>query len=71
MKTITVTEEFYNSALKCADFVDRDKSTFEDFEKHVIEGKNPNEHIVYHAAIVGGWTDSLDEIVKESVEKHV
>lgn len=70
MKTITVTEEFYNSALKCADFVDRDKSTFEDFEKHIAVGKNPEEHIAYHAAVVGGWTDSLDEMIKESVEKH-
>jgi hypothetical protein len=67
MKTITVTEEFYNSALKCAAFVDGDKSTLADFEKHIAVGKNPEEHIAYHAAVVGGWTDSLDEMVIQKI----
>lgn len=60
MKKIEVTEEFYNAALKLAEYIGNSDSEAEDFEEHLAESYNPQEHIYYQASIVGGWDMEIE-----------
>jgi hypothetical protein len=60
----TVTDEFYNSALELAQYIQDQDLEWENFETFVvIDGSmDRKDHILHHAAEVGGFSDSLDEM---------
>jgi len=69
MKMIEVSPDFYNAALELANYVEQFQNEEEDFRRHIKEGNLPSGHIYSSAAIVGGWEDSIQEIVDEVEEE--
>lgn len=56
-----VTEEFYDSAMRLAECIDSDDENYNSFLVYIRNPKNdPTKHIYYDAAIVGGWTDTIE-----------
>lgn len=70
MKTIEVGMDFYNAALELASYIDNSTNEYEDFKRHIKEGHPQEQHIYNSAAIIGGWEDSIQEIV-DDVEEEV
>jgi hypothetical protein len=70
MKTIEVSEEFYNFARGLANYVDTSDSEWDSLKEFIGEGNNPEDHILYIAAVVGGWEDSFQEFV-DSINEEI
>lgn len=61
MKMIEISDEFYEAAHALAFYIDGNDEYYNSFLTFIKNPKNnPKEHIYYQAAIVGGWTDSID-----------
>jgi hypothetical protein len=61
MKMIEVSDEFYNAACLLAQYIDGSDLDYNSFLTFIRDKKNnPKDHIYYQAAIVGGWTNSID-----------
>jgi hypothetical protein len=52
--------DFTISANKCARFIYDDPRQRESYEAHIHLGKNPRDHIYFHAAYVLNKDDELD-----------
>lgn len=69
-KLIEVSEEFINHARKLAKYIDSSDLEYECFKRHIYEGHSAKSHIYYVAAVVGGWDDSIQEII-DDVNKEI
>lgn len=65
MKTIQVTEEWYNAAKKMAEYLDNEDTQWDSLFTVVSEGDDPNQHVLAHASVVGDWRDKFVNTVEE------
>lgn len=64
MKTMQVTKEWYDAAQELASYIDSTDSEHDDFKEWIRKGKPPEKHILHTAAVIGGWEDSLFQIIE-------
>ena len=57
-----VTDEFYKAALELARYIDQFDDEFDELEEFV-GGGDPKQHVLYSAAIVGGWVEEFEKTV--------
>lgn len=63
-------KEFLESARACASHIFDSVKEEESYRDHVRQGKNPMEHVFYHAALVLGKDDELDVDIQEFEERR-
>ena len=63
MTTITVSQEFYDAAMELGNYIDGADSEYEDLEEFIKDGNDPKDHILYKAAIVVGFVDTLQKYI--------
>jgi hypothetical protein len=69
MKTITVSQEFFDAAMELGNYIDESDSEYEDLKQFIKDGNDPKDHVLYKAAIVVGFDDSLQEYIDEIKEQ--
>ena len=59
---------YTDASVECARYIFDSQSEQESYQEYVRDGNNPQEHILYHAAVVLGETEDfsvdIDEYLK-------
>lgn len=61
----TVSNAYYNAAKELANHIANDDHERESLKELIRHGCDPQGHILYKAAIVGGWEPEFETMVEE------
>ena len=54
-----------DSAQKLAQYIDDCDDEYDSLREFILEGNDPKDHILFHAAVVGEWEDNFWNQVAE------
>jgi hypothetical protein len=69
MKTQTKLS-YTDAAMECARYVWDSDSEQLSYEEYIVDGNDPRDHILYHAAVVLGETDKFQIDIDEYLQQE-
>jgi hypothetical protein len=54
-----------DSAQKLAQYIDEFDDEYDSLREFILEGNDPKDHILFHAAVVGEWEDNFWDNVRK------
>jgi hypothetical protein len=54
-----------DSALQLAQYIDNWDDEYDSLREFILEGNDPKDHILFHAAVVGEWEDNFWKTVAD------